>query len=71
MDKTHDALVLGLLEWQKAHPIGTQVEYTEDNGSTTTTYTRSDPWVLPSGHPVILIVGRSGCVAFERCRPVE
>lgn len=55
-----------LLEW--THPIGTPVVVTRDNGSEWETTTRSEPWFVGDGTPVIKLVGKSGGYALERVR---
>lgn len=49
-------------------PIGTRVALTEDDGSTTTTVTRSVPWQLGDGTWVVLVHGRAGGYLLERMR---
>jgi hypothetical protein len=56
-------------QWNESHPVGTRVRYwpvLNDDGSfarafpPTETITRSEAWDLGSGHPVVLIKGRTG-----------
>jgi hypothetical protein len=55
-------------EWNLAHPPGTAVEVTFYLGSKKRTVTRSIAWVLPSGHPAVLLEGISGCYSLTRVR---
>lgn len=55
--------------WNKEHPAGTAVVVTKDDGAEVHTRTRSEAWVMPAGHPVVLLEGVSGGYALERVRP--
>jgi len=48
--------------------VGSTVIYIHDDGTRTEEKTRSQAWVLPSGHGVIQLVGKSGSVSLERIR---
>lgn len=50
------------------HPIGTRVLVRRDDGAETETTTRSEPWALGDGTPVVLLVGISGGYALDRVR---
>jgi len=57
--------------WQRSPlPVGTQVEVTRDNGEVLLTKTRSEPWKLAEGTPVILVEGIAGGYLLTRVRPV-
>lgn len=58
-------------KWNAKNPAGTDVEVTDDLGEVTGTQTRSEAWVLPSGHAVVQIKGKSGCVLLNRVRRRE
>lgn len=53
--------------WQPC-PIGTEVFVTKDDGLEYPTRTRSAPWLLGSGTPVILLEGHVGGYALSRVR---
>lgn len=55
--------------WNAAHPSGTPVTLTKDDGSTIETATRSVAWALGNGEPVVLVEGITGCYALDRIRP--
>lgn len=55
-------------EWNAAHPIGTEVIVTRDNGDRVQTRTRSTAWMLGC-EPVVKVEGISGGYALERVRP--
>jgi len=48
-------------------PAGTAVLVVEDDHTITRTVTRSAPWKLASGHLVVMLKGRAGGFAAERC----
>ena len=48
-------------------PEGTRVLVVEDDKTITRTVTRSAPWKLPNGRMVVLLKGRAGGFAAERC----
>lgn len=50
------------------HPPGTAVTVVLDNGEEWETHTRSSAWILPSGHAVILLEGKSGGYLLDRVR---
>lgn len=56
-------------QWNAAHPIGTEVILTRDNGAETRTVTRSEAWTLGHGQAVVKVEGISGGYALERVRP--
>lgn len=47
-------------EWNAAHPVGTRVGLTLDDGTSITTSTRSEAWCLGDGTAVILVNGKTG-----------
>lgn len=51
--------------WNVAHPIGTAVEVTRDDGSLFESKTRSAAWLIGSV-PVVQVEGISGCYALSR-----
>ena len=55
--------------WNAEHPVGTVVALTEDDGSITTTITRSEAWHLGHGEPVVKVAGRAGGYMLARIRP--
>jgi len=52
-------------------PVGTSVEVTRDLGDKFVTKTRSMPWKLGNGTPVIMVEGISGGYLLTRVRPVS
>lgn len=52
------------------HPVGTQVAYRRDDGTTVSTRTRSAPQVLTGHTAVIWLEGLAGCVALHRVEVV-
>lgn len=66
--KRHDAINRLAVDLANFFPVGTEVLYVEDDGRETPAATRSDAWQLPSGHAVIMLNGRSGCVSLERVK---
>lgn len=58
-------------KWQdRPQPIGTSVEVTKDSGEKVSTVTRSEPWLLGDGTPVILLEGITGGYLLTRVRVV-
>lgn len=57
--------------WNKKYPPGTPVTLENDRGNIERTYTRSEAWLLGSGHPVVLVEGRSGGYGLNRITPVR
>ena len=55
-------------EWNAAHPVGTPVAVTQDDGSVVETTTRSEAWCLGHGEPVVKYAGRTGCYLLSRVR---
>lgn len=51
-----------------SHPVGARVEVTRDDGRKTITSTRSAPWKLGDGTPVILLSGIAGGYLLTRVR---
>lgn len=47
-------------------PVGTPVSVTKDDGSRVATKTRSNPWKLSSGTPVVMVEGISGGYLLTR-----
>ena len=60
-----------LVEVWQTFPPGTRVRVLRDNGSVIETVTRSVPWLLGDGHPMILLEGQRGGYALERVRPIS
>lgn len=58
-------------QWNKKYPVGTAVELTNDDGKIENTKTRSEAWLLGSGHPVVSVVGRTGGYLLERIKPLK
>jgi len=54
------------IEWNELYPPGTKVNLTNDLGEVEETETRSIAWLLDSGHPVVMVKGRSGGYSLER-----
>lgn len=52
-------------------PVGTAVVVTKDHGEQFPTRTRSLPYLLGDGSPVIMVEGITGCYALERVRQVS
>lgn len=68
---TMDAMEAAWADWTKnvaLRPIGTHVEYTEDDGTKTLTTTASLPFHLGDRSPVILLKDKRGGQALERVR---
>lgn len=57
-------LIATLIQWNKMHPIGTQIKF-KDGDETLTSWTRSEAWIAPNGRAVILLVGRNGYIPFD------
>lgn len=51
--------------------VGSTVIYVHDDGTQTEEKTRSEAWLLPSGHGVIQLKGKSGCFSLDRIRITE
>lgn len=57
-----------MAEWEHV-PVGSDVVLTLDDGTERATRTRSAPWLLGDGSPVVILVeGKSGGWALERLR---
>ena len=54
-----------MAKWS-AVPVGTPVTVTKDDGSRFETRTRSEPWALGHGQPVIKVEGITGGYMLER-----
>lgn len=57
-------------EWNATHPIGTRVRYWPilppiPSAPAVETVTRSEAWVLGSGHPVVSVAGKTGGVSLD------
>lgn len=52
--------------WNDAHPIGTAINLTRDDGSIFETSTRTPAWALSSGDAVVSVVGISGGYLLSR-----
>lgn len=61
--------------WNEQHPIGTAVrrfKYMDLSDTVPVeTKTRSEAWMLSGHTAVIMIEGKSGCVALRTCIPIE
>ena len=55
-----DQIAMDVIDWNKAHPIGTPVLLLLDNGSMMETTLQSEAWQLGDGTPVVLVDGKSG-----------
>jgi hypothetical protein len=62
---------IAVSHWNAAHPEGTPVTVTLDNGRRVATRTRSRAAVLSNYSAVIWLAGRSGCYALDRVTPRE
>lgn len=60
-------------DWNAKYPEGSIVHYYPVRGQTRheVTRTRSAAWTLASGDAVVMVVGRSGCVAIEHLAPED
>lgn len=56
-------------DWNKTHGVGLEVEVKMDDGVIFRTTTRSKAQLLPSGQPVVWVVGIVGCYDLERVTP--
>ena len=56
-------------EWNERYPPGTPVQLTNDDDVIEETKTRSPAWLLGSGHPVVMVEGRTGGYSLERIKP--
>lgn len=63
--QSHEAVAA----WNTAHPVGTEVIVTRDNGDEHYGKTRGDAYVCESGYPVIFVTGILGYYLLERIRP--
>lgn len=61
-----------VVSWNRRYPSGTPVRYFPVRGQSEhfDTQTRSDAWELASGHPVVLIEGRTGGIALSNLEPL-
>ncbi len=57
--------------WNFRYPPGTPVYLKNDLGKIEETKTRSPAWMLPSGHTVVSVEGRSGGYSLKRITPVN
>ncbi len=57
--------------WNKHYPSGTEVMLTNDDCHIEHTRTRSEAWLLDSGHPVVKVEGRAGGYLLNRITPVH
>jgi broad specificity phosphatase PhoE len=59
-------------EWNARWAVGTPcVLETYRGGPKLNTRTRSEAWVMPSGHASVLVEGRAGCYGLEWLTPGE
>lgn len=58
-------------DWNEFHKPGDPCLVTLDDGKQIETRTRSVAWLLTAGHPVVQIVGKSGCYLLTRVRMME
>ena len=58
-------------DWNDKHAVGCGVLVKLDDGRLWHTKTRSKAWTLGSGHPVVLLEGRSGGYDLSRVRAME
>jgi hypothetical protein len=58
-------------KWNEANAVGCEVVLTDDMGNKHDTKTRSNAWVLPSGHPVVMVEGRAGGYDLFRIVPKD
>jgi hypothetical protein len=56
--------------WNAAHPVGTEVDRTDDHGNIHRTRTRSIAWVI-CDHASVMVDGISGGYLLSRMKPVE
>jgi hypothetical protein len=57
-------------QWNKAHPVGTEVYFYPIIGGSAmrARKTRSEAYVLSGHTAVVFLDGESGCVALEACK---
>lgn len=55
-------------EWNKLHPVGSEVTVTLDDGIKTKGLVRWEANLLSGHTPVAWIEGISGCYLLERCK---
>lgn len=55
-----------LATWNAFHPPGSPCFVRMDDGQEIETRTRSQAWTLASGHPVVLLEGRTGAFRLDR-----
>lgn len=65
---SHRQATAAVDEWNAAHPVGTPIAVTQDDGSVVETTTRSEAWCLGHGEPVVKYAGRAGCYLLSRVR---
>lgn len=68
---SEETRTLSAAEWNAQHKPGIGVLVKLDDGKLWHTKTRSEAWELGSGHPVILLEGRSGGFDLARVTPFE
>lgn len=62
-----EAELLAWSQWEAFPvPVGTLVSVTKDDGSRVVTKTRSNPWKLGGGTPVVMVEGISGGYLLTR-----
>jgi hypothetical protein len=69
--KNADAQHTMVVAWNKAHPVGCEVEVTRDLGETVRTRTRSAAQMLGGHTAVVWLDGFCGCYALERVKAIE
>ena len=62
----HDQAEYDVAVWNRDNPPGTPVWLTDDSGKRHETVTRSEAWMLGSGHPVVMVEGRTGGYLLDR-----
>lgn len=60
-------------EWNRNHPVGTQVEYHPviKDPAHKVTKTRSEAYVMSQHTPVVFVEGVAGCVSLDACIPTR
>jgi hypothetical protein len=59
--------------WNKAHPVGTEVEFHPIIGKPDhrVTRTRTEAYVMSAHTAVVFVEGVAGCVALDACIPTR
>ena len=60
-----------VLDWNAAHPVGTDVSIMKDDGGTIQTWTASTAWVSQDFGAVLMAEGVLGCVHLSRITAID